>query len=153
MANPTLTRGATNFLTSGSTTLELYGAQRETLRKDAGFINIPIPTTDADSTIVFDLLGTTQTFTVSGIFTKSDNADNYKFVRDLASLIDGAQGDTGSSQVGYTYRPRIWNDGDSVQTDDLNVYVQDVEINEVAGEPTKYEYNVTLLLVDNSSSG
>ncbi len=151
MADPTLTRGATNFNTSGSTTLTLYNGQTENMTKSANLINLPLPASDSSGQVVFDLLGVTREFRVTGIFTTTDNVDGWKFVRDLASLIDGAQGDTGSSQVGYTYRSRIWNDGNSVQTDDIKVYVNDVTMDWKAGEATTVEYSITLFEVSTAS--
>jgi len=144
MADPTLTRGATNFLTSGTLVLTLFNAQTETMNKSANLINLPLPANDSGSQVIFDILGVTREFRIVGKFTTTDNTNGYKFVRDMASLVDGGQGNTGSNQVGYTYRSRIWNDGASVQTDDITVYVNDVSMDWVAGVSTQVKYTITM---------
>lgn len=155
MADPTLTRtGGSNFLTgTPNTTLTLYNAQIETMRKDANLIGFPIPGGDDTAQVVFDLLGVTREFIIRGTFTTTDDADAYKFHRDLASLVDGGQGDTGGGESGYVFRSRLWNDGASVQTDDIQVYVKSVESNWKAGESNDVEYSLTLMTVNESGSG
>jgi len=155
MADPTLSRGATNFETSGSLVLTLYNTFTESIKKSANLIPFNMPTKDSDETIAFDMLGVTRDITIRGKFTTDDNADIWKFADDLDSLIDGNQGDTGAAKVGYTYTPVSLNFGSSGATDrndtegystkTLNVYVNDASYDFVQGEPSTLSFSLSLI--------
>ena len=145
MANPTLTKGSGTFNSSGSAVLTLYHAS-ESGSKSANLINIAVPTQDSGSTIAFDILGVTREFTLTGMCTVSDVATLSNFVLDLNGLIQGQQGNTGSSQIGYVYACQ--STGTNVR-----VYVNDASWEYRAGEPNSISYTLTLYEVSSTNSG
>lgn len=157
MVDSTLARGATNFLSSSSTTLTLYNVQSEVIKKSNSLIRMPFPFADSKDSIMADLLGASRDFIVEGRFTTQDVSDVYRFVRDLASiktvnaatLINGDQSDTGGSQVGYVYTPVVNNissTGSLTGTlqETLTVYVNDVSVTFEPGSPNDVRYSLTL---------
>ena len=143
MANPTLTKGSGTFTTSGTAVLQLYNAQRESPRKSSNIIPLPLPASTSDETLAFDLLGVSREITVEGFFTGSDG--NYlNFTADLDGLQNGAQGNTGGGQTGYSLQLHT-------RTAPITVYVNECSWEGIAGEPDKLTYSITFLEVSSSS--
>lgn len=156
MVYPTLTRGATNFLSSSSTTLTLYNAS-ENIKKSNSLIRVPFPMADSYNSIMADLLGASRDIIVEGQCSTGDVADLYRFVRDLtsiktidaATLINGDQSNTGSAQVGYVYTPVSLNLSSTGQLtgtlqEQIRVYVNDVSVTPEPGNPNAIKYSLTL---------
>ena len=72
--------------------------QTESQTKDAGLFTQPIPVSDADSTILLDLFGTTRTINIDGVFQHNTKANLVAFVTDIEGLMNGTQ--SGSTYVG-----------------------------------------------------
>lgn len=156
MANATLTRGATNFLSSSSTTLTLYNITSENVKKTNSLIRAPFPFTDSSDAIMADLLGASRDFIVEGNCSTGDVPDLWRYVRDLvsikktnaATLINGDQSDTGGGQIGYVYTPVVSNMsatgflGTGVET--ATVYVNDVSVTYEDGDVNKVRFSLTL---------
>jgi len=165
MANPTLTRGSGNFLSSGTTVLTLYNVQTEAIDKSSGLMRVPLPVlpnADSNNAIMADLLGNSRDIQIEGRFTTQDVADAYKFVRDIVSigginaqtLIYG-QGNTGGGKVGYTYTPVVNNFSSTGQLtgtlqETMTVYVSKAHVTFTAGEPNTVNY--TIVLYEGSST-
>ena len=156
MANATLTRGGTNFLSSSSTTFTLYNSS-EVVSKASGLMRIPFPTADSKYSILADLMGASRDIRIEGNCTADDVTDLYRYVRDLvsietvnaATLINGNQSNTGGSQTGYIYTPVISNvSGTGTLTgtlqETLTVYVVDTNVTYEQGDPNKIKYSVTM---------
>lgn len=148
MGDPTIVKGGTpNFVTSSSTTLTFYNTQSESFRKSANLITFNLPASDSDNAIAFDLLGTTRQVTIRGTFVVSGgNLSINNFTSDLNSLIKGNQGNTGGSQTGYNYSA-------SSISETMRVYVNDVNWDFKAGEPSSLEYTVVLVQISGAASG
>ena len=154
--NATLTRGATNFLSSSSTTLTLYNCT-EVIKKSNSLIRAPFPMTDSNDSIMADLLGASRDIIIDGKVAAEDVTDIYRYVRDLVSikdnsastLINGDQSDTGGGQIGYVYTPVASNmsaTGTLTGTlqETVTVYVNDVTVTYEPGNPNLITYSMTL---------
>jgi len=157
MVDAQLIRGSGSFLSSGGTALLLPNITSEVVKKSNSLIRVPFPGTDSNYSIMADLLGASRDIIIEGNYSSGDNADIYKFVRDLASiktvnaqtLINGDQSNTGSNQVGYSYLPVVSNmsstgaiTGGSQET--MRVYVNDVSVTYEGGDVNKVRYSLTL---------
>ena len=150
VTNPTLAgNGTKTFASSTSATLTLYGVQSEVIRKSANMIDMPLPMTDSNGKLLFDLMGTSREITIEGKVTNYDVANLYNYAQDLAglgtnSLIFGSQG-TNTSTAGYVYTSYILNIGNSGATVTVQVYVNDVQITSEAGNTNSFNYTITLM--------
>ena len=149
--------GSETFLSSGSVNLLLPNITSEVIKKSNSLIRVPFPMADSNDSIMADLLGCSRDIVVEGNYSNEDNADLYKFVRDLASikdknsvtLINGDQSNTGGDKIGYDYLPVVSNmsstgaitGGDQEL---IRVYVNDVSVTFVDGDPNKVKYSLTL---------
>lgn len=167
MANATLTKGTgtpvkangsnatfddgTNFSvfkTSASTTLTLYGTQSDDGDINSNFVPTPLPGTSSSDTIVTDLLGTNGNFNLSGIFVEESSPGTVtasNFIMDLRALCFGKQGNTGGSQVGYTFTPTYHS------STTYRVYVNSIAYQTAAGSPTRVAYTISLMHASGSS--
>ena len=129
ITNPTLAGdGTKTFASSSGVTLTLYGVQSELIRKSSGFIDLPMPVSDSNKKLLFDLMGASREISIEGVVTVSDVANLYNYAQDIAglganSLIFGAQG-SNSSRTGYVYTSEILNRGNAGTTT-IICYVSD----------------------------
>lgn len=158
---PTLTAGASIVFSSSSTNiLTLYGIQSEVISKDAGFIEMPMPTKDSKDKIMMDLMGASRQVKIEGKVTQEDtNLDDY--INDLVglkdsptngftSLINGRQGNNGG-QKGYIYKPWMINIA-RITDITITVYVTDVTVTAEAGNPRSVIYSISLMECSGTSS-
>ena len=143
----TLTCGAGQaFMSSGSNILTLFNIQSEVTHKSANFIDLPMPVSDSNAKLIFDLMGTSREITIDGIVTSADPVTSLaNFASDLVglknmtiqTLIYGGQDNTGNGQKGYIY-------SSSVLGVNIQVYVQDASVTWSAGNPNSIHYSLTL---------
>lgn len=149
--------GSTTFLSSGSTALLLPNITSEIIKKSNSLIRVPFPLADSNDAIMADLLGCSRDIIIEGTYSNQDNADLYKFVRDLvsirdkneATLISGDQSNTGAGKIGYSYLPVVSNMSSTgpISGGDqelIRVYVNDVNITYEGGDANKVRYSMTL---------
>lgn len=170
ITNPTLTAGISTFFRgngSPSATLTLYGVQSEVIRKSSNMIDMPLPVSDSNAKLLFDLLGANREITIEGKVTSADVTLLYNYANDLAglmtitsgnpswnpgTLVYGSQGNTGNAQIGYTYTSEILNRGNAGTVITMKVYVMDVQITGEAGNPNSFNYTITLQECSGSSA-
>lgn len=162
MTNPKLVGGASVvFSESGTNELILYGVQSEEIRKESGLIDLPMPVSDSDSKLAFDLMGTSRTISIEGIVASSNVTNLYNYINDLVGLknypvaakaviLSGNQGSNGG-QVGWKYYPESLNIG-RVTDIYITVYVTDVSVTREAGNPSSIKYNLTLMECSGTNS-
>lgn len=158
MTDPTLLKGTgvpqgtsipAIFATSSSRTLTLYNTQSESFAKNSNLTKMPLPGTNSDQTIEFDLFGCNREITVRGTFIETTAPlDVLDFTTDLNNLIFGSQGNTGASgtpQVGYIYTPVS-------HAFTIRVFIDSIDFSYDAGAPTKLEYTIKMTEVSSSSA-
>jgi len=161
VTNPYLTGGTIVFSETASATLTFYGVQTETITKTSGLIDMPMPVSDSDKKLAFDLMGTSRTITIEGVTTSSDVTNLYNYINDLVGLEDsptadrntllsGEQGSNGG-EVGWKYYPESLNRGRTTNLY-INVYVTDVSVTSEAGNPNAIKYTVNMMECDGTSS-
>jgi len=148
---PFITAGASKvFQSSSSNVLTFYDIQDEEIAKNAGLIDMPMPTLDSNGKIVMDLMGTGREIVISGIVGTADVGTGclYKYAADIVgigphTLINGQQGTTIYGQ--YVYTPETLNRGNTGTQVTINVVVGDASIKGVKGNPESMEYSITLM--------
>jgi len=148
---PFITAGASKvFQSSSSNVLTFYDVQSEDISKNAGLMDMPMPTQDSDGKIVMDLMGTGREILITGIVGTADVGTGklYLYAADIAglgvhTLVNGQQGTAIYGQ--YVYTPETLNRGNTGAQITINVVVSDASIKSVKGDPESMEYSVTLL--------
>lgn len=80
---------------TGMTTLG--NVTKEQSSKDAGLFQMPMPGSDASSSILLDIFGTSRVITINGVYTGATTSDITTFIGLLDALVDGAQPTAGLS--------------------------------------------------------
>lgn len=151
--NPYLTAGSgTSFTSSSNNRLTFYNVQNESIRKNSGLTELPMPIADSDDKILTDLMGASREIVVEGEVTTDDVSDLRKYARDLVgikatsdTLIYGNQGNTGNSQVGYFYASEMLNRGLTTSFELIRVYVTEATVYSDKGNPNALRYSVTMM--------
>ena len=146
MADTFIMSSGRTWASSGSCCLVLYNANREEIKKDAGFMEFPMPTMDSNCKIILDLMGATREIEVSGIVTSSDVSCLCKFAQDIVgngnSLIDGAQGATTTK---YCYFSDIMNRGTGGLSNYIVVRIRNASASIEKADVSKLSYTISML--------
>jgi len=69
----------------------LFGTSEIRPEKNANIIPIPMPTSDADATEIFDMLGVVKMISLTGTYSAGSIASTKAWVDSLEALVDGEQ--------------------------------------------------------------
>ena len=86
----------------GTGAIDLGDVQNETQTKDGNLFQTPMPYSDSDQSILFDLFGMMRTINVDGVITGTD-ATHVTFINAIETIMNGQQEKSTfiSSKTGY----------------------------------------------------
>ena len=109
---------------------DLGKIQTESQTKDSNLFNFSLPGQDSNTAVLLDLLGTTRTINIDGIFTGSTAVLN-TFITDIEALVAG-------TQTGVTFVSSLTTFANK------KVFVNSFIWNFVKGDPNKISYSLQL---------
>lgn len=126
---------ATLFVNGGALTLVADGSTSglgtitgEESVKDAGLFFMPMPASDSNAAFLLDIMGTTRTITVNGIYVGATTNDVANFVSTVDGIVNGNQ------------TPSVWV---SSVSGSYTVMLSSFRWKSEIGAPLKSEYSIT----------
>jgi len=112
-------------------TKSLGNVSSEVSAKNSGLFNWPMPFEDSDEAVLMDLMGTSRTITISGVFTGT--------VSELRTFISDIEGLQNGNQAGLTF-VSSWKDYSATK-----FLIQDFTNTKIQADESKVEYNLVIV--------